>query len=280
METGLSLYKNIYIILILLLVSIIIYIIYTSWSNWEVTHPTETESKKIPSTTKKSITNAITESFEVNTIAQLNDLNFADNIKNITSDMSITNIDVNNQIVKDNTLKILNMTKDLQNNQKLSQKLLNDITELEIQNKKEYVMNKPIKTIKSRFNDQELSVKPFDNNKYNILANDKCLTVKGLCVNEDYCLLKCQDPLYSSNSQKFYSDRVTSNVEAARIMGKKPEDIVNNSKITYPYNVFRSAVTDNCLSLSNDGITVEKCNLNNIKQHWLISPDETICLLN
>ena len=38
--------------------------------------------------------------------------------------------------------------------------------------------------------------------KYGILANDKCLTVNGLCKDE-FCLLDCQNNLYTSDSQKF-----------------------------------------------------------------------------
>ena len=44
----------------------------------------------------------------------------------------------------------------------------------------------------------------------------------------------------------------------------------------YPYNIFTSAVNNNCLTINDGGISVEKCNLNNIKQQWEISPDENI----
>ena len=53
----------------------------------------------------------------------------------------------------------------------------------------------------------------------------------------------------------------------------------NCSKNVYPYNIFKSLVNDNCLTISNDGITVEQCNLNNIKQQWEISPNENLCVL-
>jgi hypothetical protein len=52
-----------------------------------------------------------------------------------------------------------------------------------------------------------------------------------------------------------------------------------SKKNVYPFNIFTSAVNNNCLTISNDGLTVEKCNLNNIKQQWEISPDENICLI-
>ena len=47
----------------------------------------------------------------------------------------------------------------------------------------------------------------------------------------------------------------------------------------YPYNIFTSTVNNNCLTIGDKGITIEKCNLNNIKQQWEISPDENLCVL-
>ena len=48
----------------------------------------------------------------------------------------------------------------------------------------------------------------------------------------------------------------------------------------YPFNTFKSLVNNNCLTLTDDGITVEDCNINNIKQQWEISPHDNICVLN
>ena len=53
-----------------------------------------------------------------------------------------------------------------------------------------------------------------------------------------------------------------------------------NSKNVYPFNIFRSKINDKCISINNDGLGIEDCNLNSINQQWSISPDENICVLN
>jgi hypothetical protein len=150
-----------------------------------------------------------------------------------------------------------------------------------------FPIDKVIKTIKSNYNSQYLSVFPNDTNKnrdvdintnrYGILVNDKCMTVNGLCKDE-FCLQQCQNNLYTTDSQKFYTDRINSSDDITRIM-KIPKEKVSSKNI-YPFNIFRSKVNDKCLSINNDGLSVEKCNLNNIQQQWSISPDENICLLS
>ena len=139
-----------------------------------------------------------------------------------------------------------------------------------------FPINEIIKTIKSRYNSQYLSTSANDNANYGILVNDKCLTVNGLCK-EDFCLLDCQKNLYVSDSQKFSTKRIHTAIDAANVM-KIPLNKVSSTNI-YPFNIFRSAVNNNCLTINDGGITVEKCNLNNIKQQWEISPDENICFL-
>ena len=140
-----------------------------------------------------------------------------------------------------------------------------------------FPIDKLIKTIKSKYNSQYISTIPYDNNKYGIYVNDKCLTVNGLCKDET-CLHECQNTLYSSDTQKFTNNRITSSLDAAKLMNIEPYKITETSNI-YPYNVFMSATNDKCLTLSNDGIGIDKCNLNNIKQRWEISPDDNICVL-
>ena len=137
--------------------------------------------------------------------------------------------------------------------------------------------DKSIKTIKSKYNSQYLSTFKNDINKYGIIANDKCLTVNGLCTGE-FCLLDCQTKLYSTNSQKFTTDRINSASDAARIMNVDYSKI--NTANIYPFNIVRSAVNNRCLTISDEGITVDQCNLNNKKQQWEISPDENICYLS
>jgi len=139
-----------------------------------------------------------------------------------------------------------------------------------------FPVDKLIKTIKSNYNSQFLSTIPNNVNNYEILVNDKCLTVKGLCKGE-FCTQDCQKKLYTSDSQKFETKRIKSAYDAAKIMNVNVSKISSNN--VYPYNIFTSLVNNNCLSINNDGVTVEPCNLNNIQQQWQISPDENICVL-
>ena len=44
-----------------------------------------------------------------------------------------------------------------------------------------------------------------------------------------------------------------------------------------PISILFDAIA--CLTISNNGITIDKCNLNNNKQQWEISPDENKCYL-
>jgi len=199
----------------------------------------------------------------------LKDINFNDKYRNINDEINKKNIIKNNN-------KNIELYKKTQINLSNSNKLKELNRNLTTNTNNSYSMDKLIKTIKSKYNAQYLSTFSNDIENYGILVNDKCLTVNGLCKDE-FCLLNCQNNLYTSDSQKFNTKRITNSREASSEMN------VNIDKITkknvYPYNIFKSLVNDNCLTLSNDGITVEKCNLNNIKQQWEISPDENLCVL-
>jgi hypothetical protein len=194
-------------------------------------------------------------------------------------DQSYNNInnEINNRDVTTDNIKNVKLFDKITKNLVNSQKLINIKNNL---NKSlapaRYPLDKLIKTIKSKYNAQYISTVGFDKTKYSIIANDKCLTVDGLCK-EPFCLLDCQKGLYSSDSQKFKTERIQNEVEAAKSMSTTLDKIATTN--VYPFNVFKSLVNNNCLTLSNDGITVEDCNLNNIKQQWEISPDENICVL-
>ena len=140
-----------------------------------------------------------------------------------------------------------------------------------------FPVDKLIKTIKSKYNSQYLSSFTKDLGSYSIIVNDKCLTVNGLCKDE-FCTLDCQKKINSSNSQNFTTNRIYNDSDAASIMNISTDDIASNN--VYPYNIFRSSVNNKCLTMSDDGITVDTCDLNNIKQQWSISPNENICVLN
>jgi hypothetical protein len=206
-----------------------------------------------------------------------------DDITNIVNNKinndNIKSTNIVNNIINYNNLENSKRQQNLKTDTKKQYDLINNLTK-QITNKSSstsYPINKLIKTIKSNYNSQYLSVVPDQNmNKYGILVNDKCLTVNGLCKDE-FCTLECQNSKYSSDSQKFYTNRIYTLYDAARIMGTSPDNIT--TKNVYPFNIFRSASNDKCLAVNNDGVYMENCNLNNISHQWNISPDENICVM-
>ena len=252
----------IYLILIIIIICFIIFMIYLSYEYRDNEHKT-IEPFDLPN---------------LNTVSPLiyrlahNNL-IENNINNQFNNIS-TEIQ-NKDITRDNIKNIETYKKQLQNVKNVN--ILNgeNITIEPVPSM--YPIDKLIKTIKSNYNSQYLSTFANDSNHYGILVNDKCLTVNGLCKDE-FCTLNCQNNLYSSDTQKFKTTRIQNSNDAAKLMNVPASNISN--KNIYPFNIFKSLVNDKCLTISNDGITIEKCNLNNIKQQWQISPDENICLLN
>ena len=145
-----------------------------------------------------------------------------------------------------------------------------------------------IKTIKSKNNAQMLSLTSNDltgndlTGKYGVNINDQCLTVSGTCANNNkYCTQDCQNILYSSDSQKFTVKNIATIADAKKIMGSTSS--INSASINsanvYPFNIVMSGVDNTCLAMSNSGVTLEECNLNDIRHQWSISPDDNICLV-
>ena len=256
----------VYLLLILLIIFFIIYIIYLSYDyNFN----------------NNNNNNDNIENFADLQIQNIGELNLnADNINNdfkrFEDNYNKLDIDIHNRNVQKEQKKNLNLLTKTKNNLLVTQKLKLINENLKPSDTNIFPINKLIKTIKSKYNSQYLSTYSNDNQNYNILANDKCLTVRGLCKTE-FCLLNCQTKLYTSNSQQFASERIQDNKDAAAFMNVATETISTDN--VYPYTVFKSLINDNCLTISNEGITVEKCNLNNIKQQWEISPNENLCVL-
>ena len=194
----------------------------------------------------------------------------------LVDDYTKINDDLKNKDISRDNIKNINIYKKLLKNinklQNLNSSKLNTSGAPAI-----FPVDKLIKTIKSKYNSQHLSTVSNDLNTYGILVNDNCLTVNGLC-GDDFCALPCQNKLYSTDSQKFITKRINNKNDAASTMNVSTDKISKNN--IYPFNIFKSLINDNCLSLSNDGVTVTKCNLNSIQQQWEISPNENICILN
>ena len=247
----------IYLILILVLIGCIVFIIYLSYEY------------RIKEGFNTSLIPIIIDSAVINSQIDAQKDSLSNQYKNFNINAykrQLLNINDDNQ-------KIIDMTNTNNFNSQKIVNLQNGIAS----NSTTFPIDKLIKTIKSKYNSQYLSTFSNDVNNYGILVNDKCLTVNGLCKDE-YCLLNCQNNLYATDSQKFKSNRINSAYDAAKVMNVDVRKI-NNTNI-YPYNIFTSLINNKCLTISNDGITVEKCNLNNIQQQWQISPNENICFLN
>jgi len=249
----------VYLFLILLIICFIIYIIYLSYDyNFD--------------NTKEHFVDLTVENVG---LLNLNTNDIIDDLDKFNENYSKLDIDIHNRNVQKEQKKNLDLLSKTKNNLSLTDKLKLMKQNLKPEIKK-FPINETIKTIKSKYNSQYLSTFTNNNKNYNILANDKCLTVRGLCKDE-FCLLNCQNKLYSSNSQYFNSERINNEVDAATTTNVPLETISTDN--VYPYNIFKSLINDKCLTISNDGMSVEKCNLNNIKQQWEISPDENICVL-
>ena len=250
----------IYLLLILTLICSILFLIYLSYEYRINEGFLNNSSNPIPTINTDSIYNLV------------------DNINPNNNDYDKFINDINNTIHNKHNLDNIQLLEYANQNLRESQKL----EDLKFGNNKNknttniFPINETIKTIKSRYNSQYLSTFANDSANYGILVNDKCLTVNGLCK-EDYCLLDCQNHLFVSDSQKFFTKRIYTGDDAANVMNVPVSQI--SSTNVYPYNIFKSSVNNNCLSINTNGVTVEKCNLNKINQQWDISPDENICIL-
>jgi hypothetical protein len=249
----------IYLIIIIALLLIVIFLIYLSYE-YRVFN--------------------VTESFEITTPLTFNqpNPNIESNISNIINQYSDTIVESNNQQNNSLNSELNNLLIQFQNNYGNSSKLLESKKGLAL-TPTTFPVNEVIKTIKSNYNSQYLSLVINDPTKYGIMLNDKCLTVSGACPNgSGICIEPCQTGIFVTDTQKFYPNRIYASADAAKLMGVSENKI--SSKNIYPFNIFRSNVNDKCLSMTDEGLTLEKCNLNSLSQQWAISPNENICVLN
>jgi len=126
-----------------------------------------------------------------------------------------------------------------------------------------------IRTIKSNNNGQLLTVEPYDLNAYQVQINDKCLTIYD---DNKYLLEKCNTKGNRSESQKFSTHRIRDVFNAYTVMGRKPNKIAE-----YPYNIFKSDLTNQCLTIDDEGVSVQNCLPDNHKQHFKISDEPLLC---
>ena len=53
-----------------------------------------------------------------------------------------------------------------------------------------------------------------------------------------------------------------------------------NNNIKYPYYQIKSTISNDCVNMDKDGISLSTCSSNSLKQRWNLSSDEKICLDN
>ena len=121
-------------------------------------------------------------------------------------------------------------------------------------------------------NNYFLSFKPMNNNQYKIRVNDKCLNVYGT---NNYRLDNCN---LSSTSQLFKTQRINTEIDALNINKDQVFDGSNNIK--YPYHQIKSTISNDCVNIDRDGISLSTCSSNSLKQRWNLSTEEKICLDN
>ena len=181
-------------------------------------------------------------------------------------------VSLQNNHVIDNYNKILNLNNDID---KLALALKNARHDLALTSmNNDFPVGFDIKTIKSVDKGSApvvLSLNPAgENDTYQVNINGQCLTVYS---KKDVRLKPCQMGKSVSDSQIFRTDRIQNKLGAQTITKEK----YINPAVLYPYNIFRSSLTGECMTLDDAGdIVLKQCSGNNIKQQWLISPDEKL----
>lgn len=134
-----------------------------------------------------------------------------------------------------------------------------------------------IKTIKSKFNNQFISVinQSINKNTYAININDKCL----YGYNDDYTLKPCANTQNYIHPQYFDARNINNTAMEIKYMNSSNKRSSNKNN-PEPYTAFIHKSTQKCLSMDNSGVYLTDCDANNIYQRWQVSADENICLNN
>ena len=137
-----------------------------------------------------------------------------------------------------------------------------------------YPEGENIKAIKSKFNNQILSVKPqsINNVTYAISINDKCL----YGYNDDIQLKNCMTTNNYIHPQYFEARKINNTSQEKLYMNGKNTSVVKPDA----YTAFIHKTTQQCLTMDNEGAYLAPCDADNIYQRWQISPNENICLEN
>ncbi len=150
-------------------------------------------------------------------------------------------------------------------------KKLQQMAKISVSSDTKFPSDKYIQAIRSLHNSQILTLIPQDQKYYKVQINDKCLSVLG---DNKYDIRDCYDTGSSFASQLFYQIQINNDSEAGKEFANIP---TNPLARKYPFSIFKSAVTDHCLTSSDEGITVEPPKVDDPRQCWLISPDVNVC---
>ena len=214
--------------------------------------------------------NSKTEGFQ--TLETQNELNIDESIFAVLDDYQdysskITTI--NDEISNYNIQLMDSVLTEAQLSKRKAEKLVKD----EMERKKLMArLEKPpdlVRTAKSNYNGSILTTTPYDLNAYQVQINDKCLTVYD---DNKYLLENCNTKGNRSDSQKFSTHRIRDIYNAKAVTGRNPTKIVE-----YPYNLFKSDLTDQCLTIDDDGVSVQTCLPDNDRQHFKISSEPLLC---
>lgn len=127
---------------------------------------------------------------------------------------------------------------------------------------------KPIQRIQSNYTNQNLTVLPNEDDTFGIKINEKCLSVYN---ENEYSEVNCNK---NSQAQKFVQNKIMNPSDEKILIGKT--QIAKNA--TYPYSLFKSKVSGNCLNMDEDGVGVIPCNPNSERQKWAPFTDKNLCL--
>lgn len=176
---------------------------------------------------------------------------------------------INDEITNYNIQLMDNVLNEAQRNEVKSKKLLDE--ELERKQLMSRLEKPPdlVRAIKSNYNGSILTTNPYDLNAYQVQINDKCLTVYD---DNKYLLEKCNTKGERSDTQKFTTHRIKDIYNAKSITGRNPTKIME-----YPYSLFKSELTDQCLTIDDEGVSVQDCLPDNDKQHFKISSEPLLC---
>ena len=166
-----------YLLLIFLLLLAIIFLIYLSY---------EYRSNNLNSIEKFTI--SINQSDSFNPYEQLSQ-EYQKELNNFVSKYSDLTLNTYNRQKQSDNMAINSILYNMPNNRTNLYSAINKLAVIN-QEKDKFPVDKVIKTIKSNYNSQYLSLVLNDPTKYGIIVNDKCLTVSdscpggtGICVN-------------------------------------------------------------------------------------------------